>query len=87
MENKEYVSYLAFEGEMTRLERTNHRMFILCLALLVALLLTNLGWIVYESQWEYYTDTVQEVNQEANNGTNNFIGGDYNGEAEGQNND
>lgn len=87
MENKEYVSYLAFEGEMTRLERTNHRMFILCLALLVALLLTNLGWIVYESQREYYTETVQEVNQEANNGTNNFIGGDYNGEAEGQNND
>lgn len=79
-EKKEIVSYIAFEGEMTRMERVNHRLFILCIVLIVALLVTNIGWIIYESQFEYYTELSQDVTQETNGGTNNFVGGDYYGE-------
>ena len=86
-ENKEIVSYIAFEGEMTRLERTNHRLFILCLALLVSLLVTNIGWIYYESQWEYVETTESTYQAEANDGGNAIINGDgevnINGESKG----
>ena len=40
MEN-DNVSYVVFEGEMTRMERTNHRLWILCIILIVCLLGTN----------------------------------------------
>ena len=33
-EKKETVAYFVFEGEMTRMERTNHRLWILCILLL-----------------------------------------------------
>ena len=54
--------------------------FIICLVLIILLVGSNIGWLVYESQFEEYTIT-QEVEQDADNGENNFIGGDYNGEA------
>ena len=37
------VPFVVHESEMTRMERTNHRLWILCIALLVALLVTNAG--------------------------------------------
>lgn len=63
------VPYVAHEGEMTRMERTNHRLWILCIMLLVALLATNAGWIWYESQWEVVESTESyEIN--SNDGGN-----------------
>lgn len=87
-EKKEIVSYIAFEGEMTRMERVNHRLFILCLALLVALLVTNIGWIYYESQWEYVQTTENtSYEADASEGGNAIINGDgevnINGESKG----
>lgn len=41
------VSYVVFEGEMTRMERTNHRLWILCILLLVVLVGSNAGWLYY----------------------------------------
>ena len=77
----EKVSYIVFEGEMTRMERTNHRLWILCILLLVVLVGTNAGWLYYESQFEGYTIT-QEA--QADNGSDiRLIGGDeYVGESE-----
>lgn len=46
----EQVSYIVFEGEMTRLERIIRRLWILCLVLLIALLSTNISWVYYNSQ-------------------------------------
>lgn len=83
---KDIVSYIAFESEMTRLERIVHRLWIMCLALLVALLATNIGWIIYESQFEYFTETTEVTQDATDGGTNNYIGGDYNGETENKDN-
>jgi len=86
------ISYVAFEGEMTRMERTNKRLWILCILLLISLLGTNLGWIYYESQWEVLEET-QEITQqaEANNGGNAIINGEgevtINGESDTDNQD
>lgn len=46
-DNKVTVSYIAFEGEMTRLERINKRLWITSLILTGVLILTNVSWILY----------------------------------------
>lgn len=88
MEEKINVPYIVHEGDMARLERTNKRLWILSILLVVLLVGTNAGWIFYESQFEEVvttTETYQDVSQDADNGSNTFIGGDYYGETESQN--
>lgn len=77
----EKVSYIVFEGEMTRMERTNHRLWILCILLLIVLVSTNAGWLYYESSFE---DIVLTQEAQADNGSDiKLIGGDeYVGESE-----
>ena len=77
-EKNEQVSYFVFEGAMARMERTNHRQWIIIIILIAALILTNLAWIIYESQYIYEEEITQEVTQDTRyGGVNNFVGGDY----------
>ena len=46
------IPFVAHEAEMDRLERINKRFFILLLIVFLAFIGTNLGWILYESQYE-----------------------------------
>lgn len=63
-------------------ERTIKRLWIIIILLVVLLFGTNAAWIVYESQFETI-EMSQEVEQDSEgNGTNNFIGGDYYGTSE-----
>lgn len=66
-------------------ERTIKRLWILIILLVVLLFGSNAAWLYYELQ---FTDEVitQEVTQEADNGINRFVGGDYYGAAESQDN-
>lgn len=82
------VPLVAHEGMMTRMERTNHRLWILCIFLVICLVASNVAWVIYESQFEYYDETTtQEVTQQADgDSTNRFIGGDYVGDTDGENN-
>lgn len=85
IESNQTVSYFAHEQMMSRMERTIRRLWILCIILIVCLIGTNAGWIYYESQWEEVTSTyLQEVTQETDNGSNQFVGGDYYGETNSQ---
>ena len=56
------------------------------IVLIVLLVGSNMAWIIYESQFEVVEETNTTVEQDANNGTNNFIGGDVYGEASDKNN-
>lgn len=76
------VPYIAHQSAAARQERQIRRMWIVVLVLIGALIGTNLAWIVYESQFEVAETWEQEVIQDANNGTNNFVGGDYYGETD-----
>lgn len=49
------VPYIVYESEMARAERRDKRQWVIIIALIAALLLTNIGWLVYESQFETYT--------------------------------
>ena len=75
------VPYVVHESAMARSERHNKRLWIVILVLIGALIGTNLAWIIYNSQFEVVETWEQEVAQDAENGENNFIGGDYYGEA------
>lgn len=72
------------ESAMAKQEKSNFRLWIVCIILIIALLGTNAGWIYYESQWQYVqSETKIEAEQE---GDNNFIsGGDMNYGAESTN--
>ncbi len=65
------IPYVAFESAQIRLERTNRRLFILCIILILLLLATNIGWLYYENSFE---DVV--VTQDNANGYNSYIGND-----------
>ena len=75
------VPYVVHESAMARNERHNKRLWIVILVLIGALIGTNLAWIIYENSFEDYVIT-QEVEQDADNGTNNFVGGDLVGETD-----
>ncbi len=57
------IPYIAHEADMSRLERTIKRLWILCLVLIVLFVGTNIGWLVYESQLEEISSS-EEVQQE-----------------------
>ena len=80
------VPYVAHESAMARSERHNKRLWVVILVLIGALIGTNLAWIIYENSFEDYVIT-QDVEQDAENGTNNFVGGDVYGETKNKNND
>ena len=75
----ESVPYIVREASMARMERQAKRLWIAVLLLIVLLVGTNAAWLYYANQWE---TVYQEVTQEADNGTNNFVGGDLIGEAD-----
>lgn len=68
-------------------ERTIKRLWVLCILLLVALLASNISWIIYESQFTTETTTTIDAEQ-SGEGTNNIVnGGDCTYVTEGENND
>lgn len=66
------VDYLVYEQSQVRSDRTNRRLWILCIILIVSLLGTNAGWLYYENQ---FTDisTTYEAEQKIENGAGNAI--------------
>ena len=75
------VPFIVHEGAMARQERTISRLWIVVILLIVLLVGSNAAWIWYEAQYETVS-VVQQVEQDAENGINRFVGGDYYGEAE-----
>lgn len=63
----EKISYYVHEGMMTRMERTNRRLWILCIVIFLAFVASNAAWIWYENQWEVY-ETSQSVDQDIDTG-------------------
>lgn len=81
------VPYAAHEIAIATSERHSKRLWIVILVLIVALLGTNLAWIIYENSFEDYAITEEyDVEQDADGGGNNnsiINGGEIvNGEAE-----
>ena len=79
----ENVPYIVHESAMARMERTNRRLWITIILLIVMLVGSNCVWIWYENQFEEI-----EIVQENADGYNSFIGNDGDivyGETNGEN--
>lgn len=61
------VPYIVYEGEMARAERRDKRQWIVIIFLIVSLLASNIGWLVYESQFETYTYDYTQDGEGLNN--------------------
>lgn len=78
------VPLMVHESDMARSERANRRLWITVIILIIAILASNIAWIIYESQYQYVEIDEYSVEQDANGqGINNSIigGGNINGEA------
>ena len=69
------VPFAAHESALARSERHNKRLWIVILVLIVALIGTNLAWIIYEEQFETVETITEEydIEQDAEGGNNNSI--------------
>ena len=83
--SKVIMSSADWQRNEQRHERRGKRLVWVIVLLIVLLVGSNIGWLVYENSFEDYVIT-QEVEQEADNGENHFIGGDYIGETKSKNN-
>ena len=82
MDNREIQYQLDIVSALA--ERVIKRLWVLVIILTVLLFGSISTWIWYNSQYETVVVT-QDVEQEAESGTNHFIGGDYYGETTSQN--
>lgn len=79
-----FVPMTVHESDMARMERSNFRLSVIVVVLVILLFGSNAAWIAYESQFEEVVTTEQTVTQETDGGNNSFVGGDYyGGEADG----
>lgn len=69
---KESVPFIVFEDTVIRLERTIKRLWILCIIIFIACVVSNACWIYYESQFGYET-TTQTVKQDVDSGDGDLI--------------
>jgi hypothetical protein len=83
MEDKINLNYV-LDSQGSRLERTNKRLFILSVILIIVLIATNSLWVAYESQFK--TISIEAEQEADNNGNNYIVGGNYSGETEGESN-
>ena len=70
MEKEVKEQTLALEM-LSELKKTTKRWFVVSIILLIALVISNVGWLIYESQWEEVTETqTVEQHQEDTDNTN-----------------
>lgn len=69
------VPYVVHESAMARAERQTKSLVWVIVLLIVLLVGTNVGWLVYESQFEVAEETTETytIQQEGENGNNNSI--------------
>lgn len=82
-ENRTQVDYIVFEGELARSERHIKRLWLALLIAVAAIVITNLAWLHYISQYDFeeYDYTLST----RGGGNASFVGGDgdiTNGESE-----
>ena len=78
IENSLKIPFAAHESAMARAERHTKALIWVIVLLIVLLVGTNAGWLIYQSQFEVVEETTTETTVEQDNasGYNNYIGND-----------
>ena len=82
--NTKSVPYAIYEQEQIRSNGIISKLWVIAIILIVALIATNLAWLIYEKQFEVVEETTTtsqtteyvEVAQDNEEGDNNYIGRD-----------
>lgn len=70
------VSFAVYESAMARTERHTKSLVWVIVLLIVLLVGTNAGWLIYNSQFEGVEETTTTITQDNEEGYNNYIGND-----------
>ena len=76
------VPYVVHESSMARAERLSRRLVAIIILLIVLLVGSNIGWLIYESQFKDVITSEEIIVDAEENGIANYIGNDgdiYNG--------
>ena len=73
MEKQVHEQSLALEI-LSELKKSSKRWFVISIVLLIALVISNVGWLIYESQWEEVTET-QTIEQHQDDTDNSNMSG------------
>ena len=58
---------------LKEVKKSARRWFVISIILLVVLIVSNVAWLIYESQWEYVTEeTTQTIDDIDNTNNTNF---------------
>ena len=82
------VPYAVFESSMMGADLLSKRLVAVIILLIVLLVGSNVGWLIYESQFEVVEETTTTITQDNADGYNNYIGNDgdiVNGKADNNN--
>ena len=82
-DDKMYVPYIVYEGEMARQERHVKRLLCILVTLLVLFFASNMAWLYVWNQYEYVDETI-EASQDGS-GVNIVGGEDVNYGSDGSN--
>lgn len=58
-DEKMYVPYIVYEGEMVRQERQIKRLLCILVTLLVLFFASNMAWLYVWNQYEYVDETIE----------------------------
>ena len=88
IENSLKIPFAVHESAMARAERHIKALIWVIVLLIVLLVGSNVGWLIYNSQFEVVEETTTTITQDNADGYNNYIGNDgdiVNGEADDNN--
>ena len=71
MEKQVHEQSLALEM-LSELKKSSKRWFVISIVLLIALVISNIGWLIYEQQFETIVDTEQTIDDINNTNNTNF---------------
>ena len=76
IENSLKIPFAVYESAMARAERHIKALIWVIVLLIVLLVGTNAGWLIYNSQFEVVEETTATITQDNADGYNNYIGND-----------
>lgn len=75
-DEKMYVPYIVYEGEMARQERHIKRLIIMLAIMLVLFFASNMAWLYVWNQYEYVDETETTIKATQDGEGVNIVGGE-----------
>lgn len=77
------ISYIVFETEMARHERTIKRLLVALVAAIALLFISNIAWLWFFNQFDYAINTITQGTEDGDNSYINANGTVINGTTDG----